>query len=573
MCVARRRPKTAQAPVQPTATGGTNSSPIRCARHITASFTRRDRDRSHTSGEEHINTHHTTRFASRDVTTTMHGSEGTTTTTTRGGSSRRRRIATASLALVAGAMCASRAHAAQSVQDTATAGLERFQLHGSGTTNPSKLFWYAMDLLEERAKSSVRMTYRSIGSGSGATDWGDANAGDFASTDYGLNGADYLQVPFQIGAIGVFHTIPGFESGALKLSACTIAKIYTGEIKTWDHGDIKSDSGVSLPAETIKVVFRSDGSSSTYGLKGYLNDGCPEVWTGGVSGASFSSVLSGDQYLSAQGSDGVRATIAKSAYSIGYLDAGHGHADDLKEFALKNKDGEWLVTATGNPSGITSASIPTVVTTAIQDAYVSAGFSGDLQGSSYNLFNKAGTGVWPICAFTYMHVRKQYVSGETAALVRAFVKFILSDEIQAVVNRFYFFPLDKTFRDKVQTAALAGISLSGSEAGATAATDWTFEVSTIASTAISMDTKTFSAKRHSYVDYALELLEADVTDLQESVTKLNAESSPSLTPVTALAAFDFVMAFIALVVGSLAFYKARNSNNGRGIMTNYIVGP
>jgi hypothetical protein len=43
--------------------------------------------------------------------------------------------------------------------------------------------------------------------------------------------------------------------------------------------------------------------------------------------------------------------------------------------------------------------------------------------------------------------------------------------------------------------------------------------------------------------------------------------------VTALAAFDFVMAFIALVVGSLAFYKARNSNHGRGVMTNYIVGP
>ena len=64
-----------------------------------------------------------------------------------------------------------------------------FQIRGSGTTNPSKLFWWAMDKLEERAGSPVRLTYRSVGSGTGKADWADHTAGggtggdpDFAST-------------------------------------------------------------------------------------------------------------------------------------------------------------------------------------------------------------------------------------------------------------------------------------------------------------------------------------------------------------------------------------------------------
>jgi len=492
-----------------------------------------------------------------------------------GGASRRQRIALACAALVAGSMCASGARAAESVQDVGTAGLERFQLHGSGTTNPSKLIWYAMDLLEERSRSFVRMTYRSVGSGTGEADW-NTDAADFASTDFGLSSVvsggtvnDYLQLPFQIGAIGIFHTVPGYGSGELKISACTLAKIYTGAITMWNDADIKADTGITLPAEKIHVVFRSDGSSSTYGLKGYLNAGCPTVYTGTVSSSSFSSALSGDTYHGVQGSDGVRREIASRANSIGYLDAGHGHADDLAEFSLKNDADEWLVTKEGNPAGITSANIPSVVTTAVQTAYTTAGFSGDLTGASYNLFNKAGSGVWPICAFTYLHVRKVYSSAETAALVRAFVAFILSDEIQAAVSKFYFFPLDTTFLASVRSAASAGIT------SAASTTDWTFETSTIAATATSMGPKTFSKKRQAYVDYALELLNSTVTDLETSVAALEADShdAPSLKPLTGLAAFDFVMAFAALIIGSLALHKARSNGRIGGGLSNYVVGP
>jgi ABC-type phosphate transport system substrate-binding protein len=504
-----------------------------------------------------------------------------------GGASRRQRIALACAALVAGSMCASGARAAQSVQDI-TAGLERFQLHGSGTTNPSKLIWYAMDLLEERTKPELKMTYRSIGSGYGKKDLayvtGDANGYiDFASTDYGLDGTQgptFLQIPFQIGAIGIFHTVPGYGSGELKISACTLAKIYTGVITMWNDDLIKADTGVTLPAEKIHVVFRDAGSSSTYGLQGYMKAACSASYPSGVvDGNPFA--LTGDQYHAAAGSDGVRREIASRAYSIGYLDAGHGHADDLAEFSLKNTAEEWLVTKEGNPAGITSANIPSVVTTAVQNAYKTAKLTGDLSTSTYDLFNKAGSGVWPICAFTYLHVRKTYTDGETAALVRAFVEFMLSDEIQAAVKKFYFYPLDSTFRDDVLAIALDathGIKLLGTDSTPRTGVDWVFEDSIVSSSydpSAANGVKTISKKRQAYVDYALELLNSTVTDLETSVAALEADSheAPSLKPLTGLAAFDFVMAFAALIIGSIALHKARSNGRIGGGMSNYVVGP
>ena len=88
-----------------------------------------------------------------------------------------------------------------------------------------------------------------------------------------------MQLPFQIGAVSLFHNVPGVGTGVMKLSACTVAKIFTGAITNWNDAAIATDSGLSLPSQTIKVICRSNGSSSTYGLKGYMNAGCPTVYT------------------------------------------------------------------------------------------------------------------------------------------------------------------------------------------------------------------------------------------------------------------------------------------------------
>ena len=45
----------------------------------------------------------------------------------------------------------------------AVVSAQHHELHGSGTTNPSKFFWKVMDLMEERTRTPVTMTYRAVG--------------------------------------------------------------------------------------------------------------------------------------------------------------------------------------------------------------------------------------------------------------------------------------------------------------------------------------------------------------------------------------------------------------------------
>ncbi|CAE8666212.1 unnamed protein product, partial [Polarella glacialis] len=45
------------------------------------------------------------------------------------------------------------------------------ELHGSGTTNPSKFFWNIMETFKARTKVELLMTYRAVGSGTGQAEF------------------------------------------------------------------------------------------------------------------------------------------------------------------------------------------------------------------------------------------------------------------------------------------------------------------------------------------------------------------------------------------------------------------
>jgi len=497
---------------------------------------------------------------------------------------RRRRGRGLLAATVAALAAATAVDATPTVQ---TVGGDVLQIRGSGTTNPSKLFWWAMDKLEERAGSPVRLTYRSVGSGTGQADWADYNINggtgsggdpDFASTDYGL-AADtnnpFMQIPFQIGAVSVFVNLPGVKTGDIKLSGCTVAKIFSGAITSWDDAAIKADSGLTLPAQTIKVVYRTNGSSSTFGIKGYMKAACSADFSTLTVDATplTGSHLNAGQY-GVTGSDEMRKKIGANEYSIGYIDAGHGHKDDLTEVALKNTDGQWVVTKSGNPGGFVTANIPAVVTSAVKATFpkvtgtTTTDYAGDW--SDVNLFNKAGDKVWPICAFTYMHIRTSYgTNTETGGLVRAFAEFVLESETQAIVEDFYFYPLESSFAAEAK-AALSGLP-----------STWTFEDATgkdadgaAITRAATNDAKTFSKRRSNYADYERELLTADIVTLQASIAALETKVAGMKTTndssdksALALGAVAFVSAIIANIIGGIALRRGgggRSNSYGGG---------
>merc|ERR1712216_690843 len=103
-------------------------------------------------------------------------------------------------------------------------------LHGSGTTNPKNWFAKAMKLIEHRSPVPLLLTYRAVGSSTGQAEFVGDNgqslnhfgAGDIPMTktlyDANFDGANTMvHLPFALGAIGVFHSVPQDEIGSNEL--------------------------------------------------------------------------------------------------------------------------------------------------------------------------------------------------------------------------------------------------------------------------------------------------------------------------------------------------------------------
>ena len=145
------------------------------------------------------------------------------------------------------------------------------------------------------------------------------------------------------------------------------------------------------------------------------------------------------------------ACSRSSAGAIGYIDAGHGHEHGLSEVALLNKDGVYLTTKTAN----------------IGDAATVALAQGDLiptdpsaDWSAVNLYNLAGPKTWPITMISYFYLEKDLsgMDAKTAALLMAFVKFVLSEEGQAKAEDKLFVKLPAAMQT-YNTATLASLTL------------------------------------------------------------------------------------------------------------------
>lgn len=388
------------------------------------------------------------------------------------------------------------------------------EMHGSGTTNPSKYFWKAMDILEERAGKPVRMTYRAVGSGTGQTEF-IGEVSDFGSADIPLSSSQHsgfagtvVQVPFQLGAVSFFHNVAADDlgvAGRLNLTSCTLAKIFRRDITTWDHATIVAENpNLSVPAgQPITIIHRSDGSSSTYGITSYLYEACPEFWPGVVKDDSLFPT-DATYAKPRQGSSNVANAIAENQYSIGYIDAGHGHELGFQEISLTNKFGQQLVSKEANiPKAATEYSNLYGSLPSIEDDW-----------NTVSLINLDGEDVWPITAFTYIYARTN-LTGEVGRLVKSFMVYCLSDEGQAMVPDFLFYALDSATTESMERQVESKIAL----------TTWTFELASTTQATVGMGAYVFSGKRKSYGDYERELLVSKVDVLESSVANLQSMES------------------------------------------------
>ena len=195
--------------------------------------------------------------------------------------------------------------------------------------------------------------------------------------------------------------------------------------------------------------------------------------------------------------------LEEEPYAIAYIDSGHGISAGLSEIALQNRDGVYLKSI--------DADIGAAATVAIQDNV----FPSDPSASfaDVELYDLPGPSTWPITMVTYIYLQKDWtgMEPESAGLLEAFVKFVISDEGQDLAEDNLFIRMPSALLSLANGAIEQVDHPSGR-------VQFTFETSTLKEAG--QEDYVISAKRESFADYERKELKETVKELQAKVAAL-----------------------------------------------------
>lgn len=268
------------------------------------------------------------------------------------------------------------------------------------------------------ANSGVTVNYDPTGSGTGRQNFtsggyvlagtdaafdADQAAGPFAPC---ASGSKLVEVPAYISPIAIGFNLAGIES--LNLDADTIAKIFSGQITTWDDEAIASqNAGVDLPSTTITAVHRSDQSGTTENFTDYLHKAAPSVWAWDP-GQTWPADLTGE---AAEKTQGVRETIVSTQGAVGYIDA--SQATSMGTAAVKV--GGTYVAYSASAAAAAVGKSP--LETGRESTDVVVALDRTLTDPD----------VYPVVLVSYLAACGTYADPNDAALVKAYLTYVISD--------------------------------------------------------------------------------------------------------------------------------------------------
>ena len=257
-------------------------------------------------------------------------------------------------------------------------------LNGAGATFPVPIYskWFAT----YAAQTGVKINYQAVGSGAGIKQL-KANTVDFAGSDAPLSNADLaampgkvMQIPTVAGSVAVAYNVAGVGSG-LRLTGPVLADIFAGRITRWNDARITGlNAGKKLPATSISIAHRSDGSGTTNIFTSYLSAVSPS-WKAQIGAGKSVSWPVG---LGGKGNDGVTAIIKQGNGTIGYVELAYAASNRLPVAALRNRSGRYI--------------LPSVASTqaAAQGAATATG-----KDPRAPIFNQGGN-AYPIAGYTFL---------------------------------------------------------------------------------------------------------------------------------------------------------------------------
>ena len=274
----------------------------------------------------------------------------------------------------------------------------------------------------KQQQKAVTINYQGNGSGTGRTDFVNGVV-DFAGTDAAYKTTDpqppkpFFYFPTVVAPITVSYNLSGVK---LNLSPETTAKIFSGEITTWNDAAIKTDNPkAKLPSTAITVVHRSDSSGTTQNFTSWLTKAAPSDWT--IGSGSTVSWPEGTQ--GATGNSGVAKLVKDTEGAVGYVDFSDANASDLSYAAIKNSTGKFV------KASLASASA------AAQGASINA----DL---TYDPINSDGAAAYPITSPTWVIVYQEQTDAGKGNAIKGWLNYIYGDG-QKLASSIDYAPLPK----------------------------------------------------------------------------------------------------------------------------------
>jgi phosphate transport system substrate-binding protein len=262
-------------------------------------------------------------------------------------------------------------------------------ISGAGATFPYPIYAKWADAYKKETGNGLN--YQSIGSGGGIKQIS-ARTVTFGASDMPLEPAaldkiGVIQFPTVMGGIVPVVNLEGIKSGDLTIDGPTLAKIYLGEIKTWDDPALKKlNPTAKLPSTAIALVHRSDGSGTTFVFTNYLSKVSAD-WKSKVGSNTSVEWPAG---IGAKGNEGVANNVGNTKGSIGYVETAYAKQNHLTTTKMINKDGKVVV---ATPEAIMAAA---------------AGADwANAPGFYMIITDSAGAASWPIAGATFILVPKQ----------------------------------------------------------------------------------------------------------------------------------------------------------------------
>ena len=300
----------------------------------------------------------------------------------------------------------------------------------------------------EQACPGQTLNYTANGSGAGISEF-TGNQTDFGGSDSPLAakesaaaqqrcGSPAWNLPVVFGPIAITYNVKGLSS--LTLDGPTAAKIFNGAITTWNDPAIQAiNSGVSLPAEPIHVVFRNDQSGTTDNFQKYLDAASNGAW-----GKGTGKTFNGGVGEGAKGNDGTSAAIKATEGSITYNEWSFAKAQNLNMAKVITSAGPDAVAISADSVGKT-----------ISGATVS-GQGNDMVLDTLSFYKPTQSGAYPIVLATYEIVCSKYPDSQVGTAVKAFLQSTIGAGQNGLGDNGYI-PIPDSFKSRL-SASVNGIA-------------------------------------------------------------------------------------------------------------------